>query len=216
MKLCTKCGETKELNLFCKNKRCCDGRRGRCKACSNAAVVAWRALNPDKYKESAAAYSGANKCKKRLRDAIYRSENVDKIQAARAAYRDLNIVEIRMRATAYHVANFVSIKAAKSAWDKANPEKKRAHAQNRRVKKLDVCGKLSTGLASRLLEQQYKTCGCGCGQPLDGTYHMDHWMPLFLGGSNTDDNIRLLTPRCNLQKGRKHPDDYLRSRGFLL
>lgn len=59
----------------------------------------------------------------------------------------------------------------------------------------------------------HETC---CGLPLGDNYHIDHIMPLALGGSNTDDNIQLLRQRCNNQKCAKHPVDFMQSRGFLL
>lgn len=39
-------------------------------------------------------------------------------------------------------------------------------------------------------------------------YHVDHIMPLVLGGSNWPDNLQLLCPRCNMKKGSKHPDEW--------
>lgn len=57
---------------------------------------------------------------------------------------------------------------------------------------------------------------CYCGKPLGDAYHLDHVMPLALGGSNTDDNMQLLRDRCNLQKHAKHPVDFMQERGFLL
>lgn len=32
--------------------------------------------------------------------------------------------------------------------------------------------------------------------------------PLTLGGSNTDDNVQLLCPTCNIRKGSTHPSEY--------
>jgi 5-methylcytosine-specific restriction endonuclease McrA len=45
---------------------------------------------------------------------------------------------------------------------------------------------------------------------------MDHIVPLYLGGLNVDSNIQLLRAKCNLQKNKKHPVDFMRSKGFLL
>jgi len=53
-------------------------------------------------------------------------------------------------------------------------------------------------------------------QPLGDDFHMDHIMPIALGGSNTDDNMQLLRKECNLQKQAKHPIDFMQSRGLLL
>ena len=41
-----------------------------------------------------------------------------------------------------------------------------------------------------------------------GKYHVDHRMPLSLGGSNYPDNLQLLCPTCNLSKSATHPDIY--------
>lgn len=70
-------------------------------------------------------------------------------------------------------------------------------------------------IAERLFKLQRGKCAC-CKQPLGDDYHMDHIMPLSLGGSNTDDNIQLLRAKCNQQKSAKHPVDFMQQRGFLI
>ena len=77
-------------------------------------------------------------------------------------------------------------------------------------------GRLSKGLAAKLFAMQRGRCACGCKQPLGDDYHLDHRMPLVLGGANTDDNMQLLRKICNLQKHAKHPIDFMRQRGFLI
>lgn len=72
-------------------------------------------------------------------------------------------------------------------------------------------GKLSKGLVNSLLKLQDNKCFT-CGISLDEGYHKDHWIPLYSGGSNTDRNIRLLCPRCNLRKSWKHPRDFMKER----
>ena len=47
-------------------------------------------------------------------------------------------------------------------------------------------------------------CGCDIG---DGNYHIDHYNPLCNGGPHSEENLRLLCPRCNLSKGGFVPDD---------
>lgn len=74
---------------------------------------------------------------------------------------------------------------------------------------------MSSGLAIRLYKLQRGKCAC-CGLPLGDDYHLDHIMPLALGGTNTDDNIQLLRAKCNMQKSAKHPVDFMQQRGFLL
>ena len=88
-------------------------------------------------------------------------------------------------------------------------------AHKRRAKKLSVGGEISKGLRQRLFVLQKGKCAC-CGLPLGDDYHMDHIMPLYLGGKNEDRNIQLLTKTCNLKKNKKHPIDYMNEKGFLL
>lgn len=115
----------------------------------------------------------------------------------------------------WNAANPDKVKERVRAWQKANPEACRIIRQNRRTRKLENGGKLSMGLMSKLFKLQKGKCAC-CLKPLGDKYHMDHIMPLALGGSNTDDNIQLLRQRCNHQKHAKHPIDFMRERGFLL
>ena len=102
-----------------------------------------------------------------------------------------------------------------SKWFADNPVAKLIYAQNRRARKLDAGGKLSKDLAKRLFKLQRGKCAC-CGKPLGDNYHLDHIMPLALGGTNEDSNIQLLRAECNMQKHAKHPVDFMQERGFLL
>lgn len=104
--------------------------------------------------------------------------------------------------------------AHNSKWAAANPEARRIFEQNRRARKSG--GKLTKGLAERLYKLQRGKCACGCKQPLGDDYHLDHRMPLALGGANEDWNMQLLTTTCNLKKNKKHPVDFMQQRGFLL
>lgn len=106
-------------------------------------------------------------------------------------------------------------KAMTQKWFSENPEARRIYVRNRRAINR-ATGKLSTGIAAKLLKLQRGKCACGCGQPLGDDYHLDHIMPLALGGTNTDDNIQLLRSKCNLQKHAKHPVSFMQERGFLL
>ncbi len=47
-------------------------------------------------------------------------------------------------------------------------------------------------------------------------YHLDHIMPIALGGTNDYKNIQLLCPTCNHQKHAKHPIDFMQQKGYLL
>jgi 5-methylcytosine-specific restriction endonuclease McrA len=66
---------------------------------------------------------------------------------------------------------------------------------------------LTKGIESVLFSQQMGLCPC-CNRELGDNYHLDHIMPIKLGGTNTDDNVQFLRSECNLRKAAKHPDDW--------
>lgn len=100
-------------------------------------------------------------------------------------------------------------------WQKVNPEKRKIINQNRRAKVRGSGGKLSSNIVQTLMALQKGKCTC-CGKSLKSGHHLDHVIPIALGGMNDDSNVQLLTPKCNLSKGAKHPVDYMRSKGKLI
>ena len=196
LKRCTKCGEAKPGTAFGKHARNSDGLQYWCNACKKA----WYAANSERIKEYESARRAANPEIIRARIAKWKAANPGKIRAANAAWR---------------AANLEKAKATVAAWGAANPEARRIIKQNRRARKREGSGKLSKGLAGKLFRLQRGKCAC-CGKPLGDDFHLDHIMPLALGGTNTDDNIQLLTATCNMQKNAKHPIEFMRQRGFLI
>jgi len=74
---------------------------------------------------------------------------------------------------------------------------------------------IESGITKKLgLLQRWKCIVCQCG--IKNGYHLDHIMPLALGGTNISTNLQLLCPPCNWKKNAKHPVDFMQERGFLL
>lgn len=151
----------------------------------------------------------------RATNAAWRTANPEKCKARSAKHRASNPEKTRARSAAWRAENPTNVKVNFSAWVKKNPEAMRVHEQNRRAREIASGGKLSRGLSKKLYALQKGKCAC-CKQPLGAGYHLDHIMPLVLGGTNTDNNIQLLRQRCNNQKHAKHPIDFMQLRGFLL
>jgi 5-methylcytosine-specific restriction endonuclease McrA len=176
----------------------------------------WRASNPDA--------SRAIDCRRRVKDA-------DKIKARGRSYYERNSEKIKKSSSRWSKANrdkksvYRALrklshpdehKAAVAKWAKENPLKIRSYQHNRRAKKAANGGTLSPHLASTLYLIQRGKCAC-CGKSLKNGYDMDHIVPLHLGGVNSDENIQLLTPSCNRQKGAKDPIEFMQlKRGMLL
>jgi 5-methylcytosine-specific restriction endonuclease McrA len=169
---------------------------GGCRPCSNAYSAAWRKENRDKSLSGKAAYRIRNKDKIKESAFIYRSKNRDMESARNSAWINNN-------------------KDRRAAYRANNSERYRIHGQKRRATVRKSGGTLSYDIVCKMFKLQKGKCAC-CGLPLGDDFHIDHIMPLALGGSNTDDNIQLLKARCNLQKRAKHPVDFMQQRGFLL
>lgn len=147
--------------------------------------------------------------------AAYRAANRDKSLASVVAWQAANREKVIDYRSAYYAKNREKVIAAAAAWRAANPEKRRIQRQNRKARKRANGGKLSSDLSANLFKLQRGKCTC-CGLPLGDNYHLDHVIPLALGGANEDSNIQLLRAECNLKKSSKHPVDFMQSRGFLL
>lgn len=91
-----------------------------------------------------------------------------------------------------------------------NPEKVREWRQKRRG-----IGRLPRGTIQRLgAAQRWKCAICRVG--VKNGYHVDHILPLALGGEHAPGNLQLLCGPCNVRKAAKHPVDFMQSRGYLL
>lgn len=145
---------------------------------------------------------------------IYRKQNLVKVKKSASDWYYRNQAQQTKRAKIYRLQNLQIITDKQAAYRKVNPEKSRVYCQNRRSRRKQVGGTLSPGIAKLLFKLQKGKCVC-CEKPLGKTYHLDHIIPLALGGTNTDDNIQLLTARCNMTKGSKHPIDWAQTNGRL-
>ena len=227
-------GLTVDVAKFCKKCNCDTPRnaRGQCKPCRAAFQRAWSAANPEKKKAMDKAYASANKEKLKSYKAEYHLKNLDKARGNYAAWRlkEANREKARVRAQEWHkanperakhskrawaAANTIKVRAIRSKWLKSNPEYNRAKEHQRRARKVRAGGIHTAQDVKNLLILQRHRC-TACNTSLRPGYHIDHVMPLALGGGNGPDNIQLLCPPCNAKKHAKHPIDFMQERGFLL
>lgn len=200
-----------------------------CKPCLKVSATDWRLVNSEKVKASNYAWRIANIEKiekaRATSDTHCTTQFCKKCEIETDRYKDGRCKPCKSVAdAASHLANPEKARAAAAAWRLAHPEQAkvtrnawradhpgvlRIHRQNRKARERSDGGALSPDLAARLYKLQNGLCAC-CQKSLNGSYHLDHIMPLKLGGSNTDNNIQLLLPGCNQKKGSKHPDDFMR------
>lgn len=129
-KICTKCGEDKELGEYYAQKRGKHGRTSRCKHChakynaSNKEKIAernakWRESNKEKIAEQSAKYREANKDKA----AKYYIENRDRILNQKKFYHKKNAGKRREYNKRYHTENAMRIREQSKAWRIANADR---------------------------------------------------------------------------------------------
>lgn len=170
----------------------------------------------ERQRESNRASYYKNREKRLAACAEYRAKNKEKVNAGIAKWREENVERVRQQKAEWKLSNSEKVKADNAAWRASNKDKTRACWHAYRARKLSGGGELSRDIANRLLVSQQGKCACGCKQPLGDDYHLDHIMPLALGGANEDWNIQLLRARCNFRKGAKDPIEFAQENGRLL
>lgn len=165
---------------------------GKCRPCQIEASKRRYKANPEPAKARSMAQRNSDKEAYSKYKKMYYEKNKNKIIAKVKAWASKNPKK---------VAGYVK------KWDQSNPEVRAAIRHNRRAKEKGT-GRLSSDIVHKLMSIQTGKCRY-CEASLD-KFHVDHIMPLALGGTNTDNNVQLLCPKCNLRKAAKHPLEFER------
>lgn len=218
-KNCTKCGELKALSEFYAHKAMRDGKRPECKVCTRKVVM--DRYNDPEIKDRILARRRAEYAKPEIRTKV-----VAKLAEYRARPGNAELAIERSRAwrsepenllrhtewcTQYRSIPENKQRASKkrSMWQKANPEGVRAHRHKRRAMKRASPGSHTRAeIEALLVSQNYHCASCESDLRIVKR-HLDHWMPLILGGSNSIENLQWLCGPCNLHKKSKDPIDWL-------
>lgn len=212
-KVCVKCGIEKDVEEFGVHSP--GFRRADCRVCRRGSGVKYHAENKKRINARKAQSRAANVEHHRQRNKDWYYANHEQAKAKRAEWRAANLVRLRAATAAWRARHPDRQKAAEEAWRAANPWSTRVSIANRRMRLKGGSQRLSKGIVDKLFALQRGKCAC-CGGPLGTDYHLDHIMPLALGGANVDSNMQLLRSICNLKKGAKHPVEYMQRKGFLL
>lgn len=93
------------------------------------------------------------------------------------------------------------------------PERVKEWSSRRKQGK--IMPRLPRGTITNLKTLQKAKCAICTVSIVDG-YHVDHILPIKLGGKHEPHNLQLLCKTCNLTKSAKHPVDFMQEKGFLL
>ena len=215
IKRCARCKVEKPRSEFPWHTKSLGILRADCTDCRHKVQAAYHCANRDKINAARTAKRPAGSEIRNAKNREWYFANHDREKAKRDAWRAANPLKMRLAATAWRAKYPERQKAAEDAYRAANPEIDRIKAANRRARINASGGVLSKDIAVKLYRIQKGRCAC-CGESLASGYHLDHAVPLALGGANEDANMQLLTPKCNLRKGAKHPVVFMQERGFLL
>lgn len=215
MKICTKCGVEKDASGFHRRSDTKDGLTSHCRLCRKSDAAKFYSKNASKINARQRKLRQESPEIVRAWEAKYRAKNRDSINAKTAEYCAANPMKRAETNARYRAANKEKVRDAVARWNAKHPNARRIVRQNRRAGIMDSSAKLSPGLADKLMVLQRGRCAC-CGRRLGRNFHLDHIMPIALGGRNEDSNIQLLRATCNLKKNKRHPVEYMQGRGFLL
>jgi len=92
-------------------------------------------------------------------------------------------------------------------YSRANLEEGATRSRRRYARKLSAEGTHTAEDIKMQYDRQKGKCFY-CGEFVGQKYHVDHVIPLSLGGSNGPENLVISCPSCNLSKYTKHPMDF--------
>jgi 5-methylcytosine-specific restriction endonuclease McrA len=154
-------------------------------------------------------WRAANAARRREYMREWRLSRGEEEKVQRREYAVAHREQINLTSRERHRANALKRRNQMRDWRKAHPAEALALVRNRRARIRTAPGRHTAADVARLYETQHGVCA-GCGAVLvakgRGKYHVDHIMPIALGGSNWPENLQLLCPPCNLSKGVQHPD----------
>lgn len=174
-KCCTKCRKVKKLYLFNRNSSAKDGHTTQCKECQKS--NAKKSYAHTKHKKQYKQYYQEHKAQKQEQSRQYYQKHKEELKKKHAAYRNT--------------------KAGKKAMQKAHQ------------KRADTL-KANQGIPYTREMVIQRDCQGGtdpicylCGKPITtGTMHLDHVVPVVMGGLDCFSNVACVHDSCNLRKSK--------------
>lgn len=224
MKTCCKCGQSKPLAEYGKNKQLKDGLRNDCKDCqaednrryraANREAIAEKrrqahAANPEPARRRAREWREANLERAREHDRERAKANPEKKKQEHLRWRCAHREHLREWMRQWKAAHPERVKELNRKYSQAHPEKALLNVNKRRIRKAGNGGSHTVAEWDALCQNFGYRCAC-CGEASNLT--RDHVIPVSLGGSDNIDNIQPLCLKCNSRKGtqtidyRQQPD----------
>lgn len=221
MKTCSRCGETKPLEAFTRQKAGKDGYRASCRDCCfayNAAYreahreelraynARYRADNLESVREKARNWHKENRAKSNANGARWKRNNRDKVNAMKRAWAEKNPEAHRRHKRADYERNRDAYIARVRQWTKDNPEMRRAQILKRRGLEKNAAGvNYTTAQHIQWRIELYGGKCYYCGADADT---IDHRISLVNGGSHWPANLVPCCRSCNSRKNKRNELEY--------
>lgn len=136
MKICTKCGELKNLSSFSPDKRKKDGLQSQCKNCGRLVTKKFREENPEIIQ---------------ARGKRYRAKNTEALRDRKAKYYAKNIKKLRNKQSKYYAKDIEKSRIMSAKWRAENPEKFKENCRKADKKRRNTPkGKLAINISSAI------------------------------------------------------------------
>ena len=198
--------------------------RNQCRTCRRERETEWRKANRERHNATRRAYAAAHREDIRAYDRKWREEHPERPAEYYRIALESHPEQVLATRRAYYERAKDQIMAKVRAWQKANPERysesqrksRRSHPDTRRAndarrrarKRGNEACLNAEDIKAQYAAQEGKCFYCGADLPAD--YHVDHFVPLVLGGPSKRENIRIACPSCNTSKSTKHPSEFLK------
>ena len=191
-KYCTRCGETKPLNEYHKDRSKRDGHCAYCKPCVIAYVRKYQKDNPERVAEASREYREAHRTElsEKQRQRYY--ANREKVLDYMRDYRRENREEVAER---------------KRKWAAENPHLRWVGTYRQRCKANGLDPHIEDFTRADVINRYGDSCAYCRGE----FQELDHYVPVSKGGTHTLDNVRPSCTRCNRSKMSADPVEWLAS-----
>jgi 5-methylcytosine-specific restriction endonuclease McrA len=214
------------LDFFHKRNESRDGLKSSCKLCLNNKNRDFFIRNSEEIKERAKLYRAKNKKEISQSQKKWRLENKDwienynnshKKEACEKSKRYRDSLSVDKKKELYrkqqertrkwkndnpsYMANYLK------KYREVNREKIASYLRNYKARKKNSQGSHTGSDIIDIIKKQNNLC-FWCSIQLK-EIHIDHYIPLFSGGSNDKSNLVASCPKCNQSKGRKMPHEFI-------
>jgi len=191
-RVCPRCSTSmpRTLAFFPANKRMADGLSSWCRTCHREAKREATRQSPEKNRQRAAAWRQQHPERARQSTAAWRKAHPERTRANDRASHRRSIEDRRRYNREYRQANLERVRLVG-----------RLKEARRRARLANAPGNCTTEQTAARVAFYGHRCWM-CGAPWE---HLDHVIPLVLGGSNWPSNIRPACRSCNSAKGGRHP-----------